>query len=108
MEFSTDVDIHSQLTIFAPHLIFLIVNIFVGNLAWGVDDIALKEAFEAHGTVDSARVIHDRETGRSRGFGFVEMPNENEALKAIDDLDGSELMQREMRVNQARPRTENN
>jgi len=51
------------------------VNIFVGNLAWGVDDMALREAFEAYGAVDSARVIHDRETGRSRGFGFVEMPN---------------------------------
>jgi len=55
------------------------VNIFVGNLAWGVDDMALREAFEAFGAVDSARVIHDRETGRSRGFGFVEMPNQEEA-----------------------------
>ena len=64
------------------------MNIFVGNLAWGVDDMALREAFEAYGAVDSARVIHDRETGRSRGFGFVEMPNQEEAQAALDGMEG--------------------
>ena len=71
------------------------MNIFVGNLAWGVDDIALKEAFEAHGTVNSARVIHDRETGRSRGFGFVEMETGAEdAIQALNDseVEGSKLV----------------
>ena len=63
------------------------MNIFVGNLAWGVDDMALREAFEAFGAVDSARVIHDRETGRSRGFGFVEMPNQEEAQAALDGME---------------------
>ena len=66
------------------------MNIFVGNLAWGVDDVALQETFEAHGTVDSARVIHDRETGRSRGFGFVEMPNSEEGQAAIEALEGKD------------------
>ena len=80
------------------------MNIFVGNLAWGVDDIALKEAFEAHGTVDSARVIHDRETGRSRGFGFVEMPNDDEGSAAIEALEGKELMGRPIRCNESEQR----
>ena len=77
------------------------MNIFVGNLAWGVDDIALKQTFEAHGTVDSARVIHDRETGRSRGFGFVEMTSENSEQNAINDLQDVEWMGREIRVYKA-------
>ena len=64
------------------------MNIFVGNLAWGVDDVALREAFEAFGSVDSARVIHDRETGRSRGFGFIEMPNQEEAEAALEGMEG--------------------
>ena len=62
------------------------MNIFVGNLAWGVDDFALREAFEAHGEVERAKVIHDRETGRSRGFGFVEMPNQQEAEAALKTI----------------------
>ena len=80
------------------------MNIFVGNLAWGVDDIALKQTFEAHGTVDSARVIHDRETGRSRGFGFVEMPNDNEGAAAIEALEGKEVMGRPIRCNESEQR----
>ena len=81
-----------------------IVNIFVGNLAWGVDDVALREAFEAYGSVDSARVIHDRETGRSRGFGFVEMPNQEEAEAALDGMEGKDLMGRPIRCNESQPR----
>ena len=80
------------------------MNIFVGNLAWGVDDIALKEKFGTHGTVDSARVIHDRETGRSRGFGFVEMPNDDEGAAAIEALEGKEVMGRPIRCNESEQR----
>jgi RNA recognition motif-containing protein len=80
------------------------VNIFVGNLSWGVDDVALKETFEAHGTVDSARVIHDRETGRSRGFGFVEMPNSEEGQAAIEALEGKDVMGRPIRCNESEQR----
>jgi len=80
------------------------VNIFVGNLAWGVDDMALREAFEAYGAVDSARVIHDRETGRSRGFGFVEMPNQEEAQAALDGMEGKDLQGRPIRCNESQPR----
>jgi RNA recognition motif-containing protein len=89
--------------IFAPLSLF-IVNIFVGNLAWGVDDVALQEAFEAHGEVERAKVIHDRETGRSRGFGFVEMPNQEEAQAALEAMEGKELMGREIRCNESEAR----
>lgn len=85
-------------------LILFDVNIFVGNLAWGVDDIALREAFEAYGAVDSAKVIHDRETGRSRGFGFVEMPNQAEAEAALEGMEGKDLMGRPLRCNESQPR----
>lgn len=91
-----------QLT-FGPLSLF-IVNIFVGNLAWGVDDVALQEAFEAHGEVERAKVIHDRETGRSRGFGFVEMPNQEEAQAALEAMEGKELMGREIRCNESEAR----
>ena len=84
------------------------MNIYVGNLNYRLQEDDLKEAFANYGEVSSVKIISDRVTGRAKGFGFVEMPNEAEALKAIDDLDGSQLMDREMRVNQARPRTENN
>lgn len=80
------------------------VNIFVGNLAWGVDDIALREAFEAHGVVERAKVIHDRETGRSRGFGFVEMPNREEAENALEAMEGKDLMGRAIRCNESEAR----
>ncbi len=84
------------------------MNIYVGNLNYRLQEEDLKEAFASYGEVSTVKIISDRVTGRAKGFGFVEMPNDNEALKAIDDLDGSQLMEREMRVNQARPRTENN
>jgi RNA recognition motif-containing protein len=79
-------------------------NIFVGNLAFAVTDGDLRDAFEAHGEVSSAKVINDRETGRSRGFGFVEMPNDGEAQAAIDAMNGSELQGRAINVNVARPK----
>jgi len=80
------------------------VNIFVGNLAWGVDDVALREAFEAHGVVERAKVVHDRETGRSRGFGFVEMLNREEAEAAIEAMEGKNLMGRPIRCNESQQR----
>ena len=69
-----------------------------------VTDEDLKQSFGAHGKVESARVVIDRETGRSRGFGFVEMPNDTEAEAAIADLNGTDLKGRPMTVNQSRPR----
>lgn len=80
------------------------MNIFVGNLPFRTTDDDLRNAFEEHGAVDSARVITDRETGRSRGFGFVEMPEDNEARNAIDALDGKSFNGRDLKVNEARPR----
>lgn len=80
------------------------MNIYVGNLSYEVRDDDLREAFEKQGKVDSARVIMDRYTDRSRGFGFVEMTNDEEAKAAIAALDGQDLGGRPIRVNEARPR----
>ncbi len=80
------------------------MNIYVGNLSWGVTDEELEQVFGEFGTVDSANVIKDRETGRSKGFGFVEMENDEEAEKAIEDLNGKSLGGRDLKVNQARPK----
>jgi RNA recognition motif-containing protein len=80
------------------------MNIYVGNLAYGVTEDDLKESFGAHGDVVSASVIKDRETGNSKGFGFIEMGNDAEAEKAIKELDGTDLKGRDIKVNQARPR----
>jgi RNA recognition motif-containing protein len=82
------------------------MNIYVGNLSYDVDDGALRAAFEPHGEVTSAQVIMDRMTGRSRGFGFVEMPSTEEAKAAIEALNGSELDGRALNVNEARPRSD--
>jgi RNA recognition motif-containing protein len=82
------------------------MNIFVGNLSYTTVDEDLRQAFERHGAVTSARVINDRETQRSRGFGFVEMPNDDEGRKAIEALNGFSLGGRDLRVNEARPREE--
>lgn len=79
-------------------------KLFVGSLPWAVNDDTLKEAFEAHGTVVSAKVVTDRETGRSRGFGFVEMENETDANNAIQALNGSELSGRNIIVSEAKPK----
>ena len=80
------------------------MNIYCGNLAYGLTSDDLRAAFEAYGEVSSANVIMDRETGRSKGFGFVEMPNDGEAQNAIQGLNGQDLGGRTLTVNEARPR----
>jgi cold-inducible RNA-binding protein len=82
------------------------MNIYVGNLAYQVTDADLKTAFEAHGEVDTARVIMDRDSGRSKGFGFVEMSDSAQANAAIEALNGTDLNGRALTVNEARPREE--
>jgi len=81
-------------------------KLYVGNLAYGVSDSDLQQMFEAHGTVESAQVIMDRDTGRSKGFGFVEMRSDQEAQAAIAALSGKEVDGRALTVNEARPKTE--
>ena len=83
------------------------MNIYVGNLSYNTTEEGLREAFAQYGTVESARVIFDRYTHRSRGFGFVEMPDDGEAQAAIDALDGNELDGRPLKCNKARPREDN-
>jgi len=83
------------------------MNIFVAKLSWDTQSEDLRDAFEAYGEVSSANVIMDKETGRSRGFGFVEMDNEDEALAAIEELNNSELDGRTIVVKKAEPRKEN-
>jgi cold-inducible RNA-binding protein len=80
------------------------MNIYVGNLSYGMSEDELREAFSAYGDVSSVKILSDRETGRSRGFGFVEMPNQSEGEAAITQLNGKELGGRTLRVNEARPR----
>ena len=79
-------------------------NIYVGNLPWSYRDDELKGLFEEHGEVTSAKVIVDRMSGRSRGFGFVEMASADEAGAAIEALNGHEADGRELKVNEAKPR----
>jgi RNA recognition motif-containing protein len=81
-------------------------NIYVGNLTWDATSDDLYALFQEHGSVKRAQVITDRETGRSRGFGFVEMTNDAEAQKAIDALNGANFRGRPLTVNEARPREE--
>lgn len=82
------------------------MNIYVGNLSYDTQDQDLLNAFSAHGEVASARVISDRETGRSRGFGFVEMPDRNQAQAAMSALNGADLQGRTISANEAREREE--
>ncbi|HOH71259.1 MAG TPA: RNA-binding protein [Paludibacteraceae bacterium] len=82
------------------------MNIFIGSLPFAVKDEALKELFATYGEVSSARVVTDKFTGRSKGFGFVEMEDEVAAKKAIAELNGSEIQGRTIVVNEARPREE--
>ena len=81
-------------------------KLYVGNLGYSVTDSDLLKLFEPHGTVESAQVIMDRDTGRSKGFGFVEMKNDQEAQAAITALNGQEVDGRALTVNEARPKTE--
>ena len=79
-------------------------NIYVANLPYSTGDDELRSTFEEYGSVDKATVIKDRDTGRSRGFGFVEMSNDDEAAAAIENLNGTEMGGRPLTVNEARPR----
>src|SRR5882724_6188721 len=81
-------------------------KLYVGNLTYGVTDSALQQMFEPHGSVQSAQVIMDRDTGRSKGFGFVEMGSDQEAQAAIAALNGKEVDGRALTVNEAKPKTE--
>lgn len=80
------------------------MNIYVGNLSYEATDVMIQEAFESFGQVTSARVIKDKYTGQSRGFGFVEMPEPSQAQAAIKSLNGKELLGKPISVNEARPR----
>ena len=80
------------------------MNIFVGNLALTTTEHDLRQLFEPYGTVDTIRIMTDRETGRARGFGFVEMPDSHAAQTAIDALNSTSLAGRALTVNEARPR----
>ncbi len=82
------------------------MNIYVGNLPYGIDRDELKAKFGEFGEVSTARIVTDRETNRSKGFGFVEMPNDAEARKAIEAMNGQDLGGRKAVVNEARPREE--
>ena len=82
------------------------MNIYVGNLSFDVTQDELQQAFESHGEVASANIISDKFSGQSRGFGFVEMPKEEEARAAIAALNGADLKGREISVNEARPRND--
>lgn len=82
------------------------MNIYVGNLAYNLTEDELKDAFAEFGDVASVNIIMDKFSGQSKGFGFVEMPNDSEANEAIKTLDGSSMSGRNVKVNQAKPRTE--
>ncbi len=82
------------------------MNIYVGNLSYDMSEEDLRNSFEDHGAVDTAKIIMDRETGRSKGFGFVEMPDDTEAQAAIQELNDAMVNGRPLRVNEAKPRRE--
>ena len=82
------------------------VQIYVGNITYGLREETLQELFEQYGEVSAVKIVKDRMTGRSRGFAFVEMPETEEAKKAIEKLNGSELEGRTIKVDEARPRRE--
>jgi cold-inducible RNA-binding protein len=83
------------------------MNIYVGNLPYTTQDAELRDIFSAHGEVATAKVIMDRETGRSKGFGFVEMPDSSAATAAIEALNGTDFSGRSLKVNESRPRENN-
>ncbi len=82
------------------------MNIYVGNLSYNATEETVRRAFESFGQVISARIIKDKNTGQSRGFGFVEMLEQSQAQAAIENLNGKELLGRQMTVKEARPRTD--
>ncbi len=83
------------------------MNIYVGNLPLDLTEEDLREAFAAFGEVETAKIITDKETGRARGFGFVDMPNKEEGTAAISGMNEKDLKGQSIKVNEARPRTEN-
>ena len=82
------------------------MNIFIGSLPFSLEEADLRESFEAYGAVDSVKIITDKFTGRSKGFGFIEMPNDDEALKAIEELNGATVGGRTIVVNKSEPKPE--
>lgn len=80
------------------------MNIYIGNLNYKVREEDLKQVFEEYGEISSVKLIKDRETGRSKGFAFVEMPNDNDARKAIEELDQAEFQGRQIVIKEARPK----
>ncbi|HMB00393.1 MAG TPA: RNA-binding protein [Spirochaetota bacterium] len=80
------------------------MNIYVGNIPYETTEAELQEQFSAHGSVSNVNIIKDRDTNRSKGFGFVIMDNDEEAEKAISEMNGSEIHGRNIRVNKARPK----
>jgi RNA recognition motif-containing protein len=84
----------------------MIMNIYVGNLSYNATEETIRQAFESFGQVTSARIIKDKYTGQSKGFGFVEMVEQAQAQAAIKSLNGKELLGKQMSVNEARPRTD--
>ncbi len=82
------------------------MNIYVGNLLFDVAESALREAFEQFGTVTEVRLIMDKRSGKSKGFCFIEMPDKDEAQKAIDEMNGKEFMGREIKASETKPKTD--
>ena len=82
------------------------MNIYAGNLSWELNEDELRQLFEEFGEVSSASIIKDKFSGRSKGFGFIEMPNKEEAESAINSLNGKEVKGRNLKVNEARNRTD--
>jgi RNA recognition motif-containing protein len=82
------------------------MNIYVGNLSYGMRDADLEKLFTQYGSVSESKIVMDRDSGRSKGFGFVEMPNDSEGDEAIKQLDGKEIDGRNIKVNVARPKEE--
>lgn len=82
------------------------MKIYVGNMSFDSNEAEIRKAFEAHGKVETVSIINDRDTGRPKGFGFVEMSNDAEAKAAIEALNGKDFMGRTLNVNEARPRVE--
>jgi RNA recognition motif-containing protein len=84
------------------------MNIYIGNLNFNLSEDELKQAFEEYGEVNSVKIISDKYSGRSKGFGFIEMPDDENAKKAIEELNGAEVKGRSLKVNQARERRDDN
>ncbi len=82
------------------------MNIYVGNLNYNISEDELREVFEKYGEVTSSKIISDKYSGRSKGFGFIEMSNDNDANEAIENLDGTDVKGRDLKVNKARERKE--